>query len=149
MTPWLEAWAEIWEKSVTWDWDLGEARRICALRAPHVMGGGSDGKVSIERLCLSPYVESFVPELRSRKCFSCFGIPMLCYLWALWTLWTFCVPVWTFYDFFTHIHIRGCIFGPGNVTWRLLKFDKKHLKKAEGNIVYININIRSILQICL
>ena len=35
---------------------------------------------------LSPYVEkplnskvikSFVPELRSRKCFSCFGIPML------------------------------------------------------------------------
>ena len=47
---------------------------------------GADGKVSIERLCLSPYVEkpfnskelkSFVPELRSRKCFSCFGIPML------------------------------------------------------------------------
>ena len=46
---------------------------------------GADGKASIERLCLSPYVEkpfnskviiSFVPELRSRKCFSCFGIPM-------------------------------------------------------------------------
>ena len=43
------------------------------------------GKVSIERWYLSPYVEkpfnskvikSFVPELRSRKCFSCFGIPM-------------------------------------------------------------------------
>ena len=40
-------------------------------------------KASIERLCLSPYVKkplnskvikSFVPELRSRKCFSCFGI---------------------------------------------------------------------------
>ena len=48
--------------------------------------GGADGKVSIERLCLSPYVEkplnskvikSFVPELRSRKCFSCLRIPML------------------------------------------------------------------------
>ena len=48
--------------------------------------GGADGKVSIEKLCLSPYVEkpfnskvikSFVPELRSRKYFSCFGIPML------------------------------------------------------------------------
>ena len=47
---------------------------------------GVDGKVSIERWHLSPYVEkplnskvikSFVPELRSRKCFSCFGIPML------------------------------------------------------------------------
>ena len=53
---------------------------------------GADGKTSIERLCLSPYVEkplkskvikSFVPELRNRKCFSCFGIPMfyvyICY----------------------------------------------------------------------
>ena len=51
-----------------------------------MMRGGADGKVSIERLYLSPRVEkpfnskvikSFVPELRSRKCFSCFGIPML------------------------------------------------------------------------
>ena len=48
--------------------------------------GGGDGKVSIERWYLSPYVEkplnskvikSFVPELRSRKVFLCFGIPML------------------------------------------------------------------------
>ena len=42
---------------------------------------------------LSPYVEeplnskvikSFVPELRSRKCFSCFGFPMF-YVYMLWT----------------------------------------------------------------
>ena len=42
---------------------------------------------------LSPYVEkplnskvkkSFVRELRSRKCFSCFGIPMF-YVYMLWT----------------------------------------------------------------
>ena len=42
------------------------------------MLGGAEGKASIERLCLSPYVEkpfnskiikSFVPELRSRKSF--------------------------------------------------------------------------------
>ena len=48
---------------------------------------GADGKASIERLCLSPYVEkplnlkvikSFVPELRSRKCFSGFLSFMLC-----------------------------------------------------------------------
>ncbi len=48
---------------------------------------GGDGKVVIERLCLSlPHVEkpfnskvikSFVPELRSRNWFLCFGIPML------------------------------------------------------------------------
>ena len=54
---------------------------------------GADGKVSIERWYLSLYVEkpfnskvikSFVPELRSRKCFSCFGIPMF-YGYMLWT----------------------------------------------------------------
>ena len=55
-------------------------------------GGGADGKVSIERLCLSSYVEkpfnskvikSFVPELRSRKCFCISGF--LCYLYILFT----------------------------------------------------------------
>ena len=50
---------------------------------------GADGKVVIERLCLSlPYVEkpfnskvikSFVPEIRSRKCFCVSGF--LCYLY--------------------------------------------------------------------
>ena len=55
--------------------------------------GGADGKVRIERGYLSPYVEkpfnskvikSFVPELRSRECFSCFGIPMF-YVYMLRT----------------------------------------------------------------
>ena len=54
---------------------------------------GADGKVSIERLCISlPYVETFnskvikgfVPKLRSRKFFSCFGIPMF-YVYMLGT----------------------------------------------------------------
>ena len=52
------------------------------------VGGGVRWKSQhrkIVPLSLSPYVEkslnskvikSFVPELRSRKCFSCFGIPM-------------------------------------------------------------------------
>ena len=53
---------------------------------------------------LSPYVEeslnskvikSFVPELRSRKCFSCFEIPLF-YVYMLRTLWTFCVLVWIY-----------------------------------------------------
>ena len=52
---------------------------------------------------LSPYVEkpfnskvikNFVPELRSRKCFLCFGIPML-YMYELWT----------FYVYFTYPYI--------------------------------------------
>ena len=96
-----ETWAEIWEKSVSWvfvadgkswDWDLGEARRICALRAPHVLWGRWKSQHR-KKVYLSPYVEkpfkskvikSFVPELRSRKYFLCFGIPIF-YVYMLWT----------------------------------------------------------------
>ena len=51
----------------------------------HEMGGGRWKGRNRKNVYLSPYVEkplnskvikSFVPELRSRKCFSCFGIPM-------------------------------------------------------------------------
>ena len=71
---------------------------LCAMSAAR--DGGADGKVIIERLCISlPYVETFnskmingfVPELRSR--FSCFGIPMF-YVYMLWT----------FYVCFTYPH---------------------------------------------
>ena len=91
----LEAWAEIWEKSVvieTWASPDEFVHYGCCT------WWGADGKASIERWYLS-YVEkplnskvikSFVPELRSCKCFSGF----LCYICALGTLWTFCVPVW-------------------------------------------------------
>ena len=69
--------------------------------------GGAYGKASIQRLCLSPYVEipfnakvikSFVPELRSRKCFSCFGIPMF-YVYMLRTFYVrFTYPdIWLCY----------------------------------------------------
>ena len=71
--------------------------------------GRADGKVSIERLCLSPYVEkplnskvikSLVPELRSCKCFSCFGIPIF------WDSYVSCfgIPMlWTFYVRFPYL----------------------------------------------
>ena len=70
----------IWEKSVSWvlprektvDFRLlAEAWR----QVSHVLGVGADGKISIERWYLSPYVKnpfnskvikSFVPELRNR-----------------------------------------------------------------------------------
>ena len=93
-----------WKKSVSrvenWtpnekDWlsGLAEARRICVLRAPHEMGGGRWKSQNRKNVCLTPYVEeplnlkvikSFVPELRSRKCFLCFEIPMF-YVYMLWT----------------------------------------------------------------
>ena len=105
-----EVWAEIWEKSVSWDWDLGEARRIYELRAPHVFGGGED-EVSIERWHLSPYIEkplnskvikSFLPEQRSRKCFCVSG---------------FLFYIWTFYEHYmyvSHIHVWVCYIWTDN-----------------------------------
>ena len=86
----------IWEKWVSW---VPGSEEDGWLSGPHVLGGG-DGKVSIEICCLSPYVEkplnskvikSFVPELRSRKCFSCFVIPMfnVRYIWVMNILCTY------------------------------------------------------------
>ena len=77
-----EAWAEVWEKSVSWDFRPGRGQtNLYATGAAR--DGGEDGKVSIERWYLSPYVvkpfnskviKSFVPELRSRKCFVFFCV---------------------------------------------------------------------------
>ena len=64
-------------------------------RMPHEVGGGDWWKSQNRKnVYLSPYVEeplnskvikSFVPEQRSRKCFSCFEIPMF-YVIYIWTL---------------------------------------------------------------
>ena len=48
----------------------------------------------IEKPLNSKVIKSFVPELRSRKCFSCFEIPMF-----------YVIYIWTLYDHFTHIRI--------------------------------------------
>ena len=89
---------------------LAEARRICALRAPHemvVVVGVRWKKQNRKNVYPSPYVEeplnskvikSFVPELRRRKCFSCFEIPMF-YVYMLWTFYVrFTYPdIWLWY----------------------------------------------------
>ena len=69
----------------------------------HEMGGQM--KKPEKNVYLSPYVEeplnsnvikSFVPELRSRKCFSCFEIP---------TFYVY-IYIWTLYVYITRSHIR-------------------------------------------
>ena len=96
-----EAWAEIWEKSVELSWVLPRKKKVDFRLLAVVLWRvrtwfGADRQVSIERWCRSPYVKKplnskvikrFVPELRSRKCFLCFGIPML----SIYELWTFYV----------------------------------------------------------
>ena len=78
---WVESsWALPREKTVGFRL-LAEARPVALWRVPHVLGVGADGKVIIERLCISlPYVETFnskvikgfVSELRSRYVFFVF-----------------------------------------------------------------------------
>ena len=86
---------------------LSLARVGLATGAQVLWGGVADGKSqNAKNVYLFPYVEeplnskvikSFVPELRSRKCFSCFEIPMF-YVYMLWT----------FYVRFTHSRIWLC-----------------------------------------
>ena len=105
-----EAWAEIWEKSVSWvswvpaweeeDW-LSWPDKFVRYRRHALIGLRADDvkAVSIEGLCLSlPYVEkplnskvikSFVPELRSRKCFCISGFLCYLYIWVMNILCTF------------------------------------------------------------
>ena len=69
--------------------------RLLAMALRRVrMWFGADRKVNIEKWYLSPYVkkplnskviESFVPELRSHKCFSCFRIPMFYIIYEHYT----------------------------------------------------------------
>ena len=102
------SWVENWTPNVKGRLSLP---RGGALRAPLmlvvmvVVGKWKNQNRKI--VYLSPYVEeplnskvikSFVPELRSRKCFSCFEIPMI-YVYMLWT----------FYVHFTHIRISGYV----------------------------------------
>ena len=87
-----EAWAEIWEKAVSWvpaseresrDSDLREARRICALRALHVGWVESWWCQSSQHrkiVCLSPHVEK--PINSKRWCPWC-----NCYRRRKWTRW--------------------------------------------------------------
>ena len=76
----------IFEKSSKLRLRLGRGQTNSCAPGAARDGGGAEGKVSIERWYIFPYIEkplnskvikSFVPELRSRKFFSCFGILML------------------------------------------------------------------------
>ena len=85
-----------WELDTEWEWSTSRARwgqtYLCATGVAWV-GGGRWKSQNRKNVYLSPYVEEplnskvikiFVPELRNRKCFSCFGIPMF-YVYMLWT----------------------------------------------------------------
>ena len=94
---------EFWRKSEELSSASGEDGWLSLARRSQASGlvtsatrvGGGRGKSQTRKnVYLSPYVEeplnskvikSFVPELRSRKCFSCFEIPMFS-VYILWTL---------------------------------------------------------------
>ena len=100
---WKNQWVENPDSEREGWLSLARRNQASGLVSSATRVGEAERKVSIERLCLSPNVEkpfnskvikSFVPELRSRKSFSYFGIPMF-YVYILWT----------FYVRFTHIRI--------------------------------------------
>ena len=91
---------------------LAEARPVALWQVSHVFWGRWKSQ-NRKNVYLSPYVEKslnskvikiFVPELRSRKCFSCFGIPMF-YVYMLWT----------FYVHFTYPYYGYGTTGPRDV----------------------------------
>ena len=86
-----------------------------ALGRCHACWRGGRWKIQNRKnVYLSPYVEkplnskvikSFVPELRSRKCFSCFEIPMF-YVYMLWTLYVHFIHrrIWLWYRDRSGVH---------------------------------------------
>ena len=123
----------ILKKSVEWSWDLPREKTVdfrllaeafgrCRTR----WGGGRWKSQNRKNVYLSPYVDeplnskvikSFVPELRSRKCLSCFEIPM------------FYVYIYEHYMSISHIRIWLWYRGPDVARrWGLPTSDLKHRK---------------------
>ena len=104
---WKSLLVELSSASEEESW-LSLARRGLVSGA-HMMGVDADRNVVIERLCLSlPYVEkplnskvikSFVPELRSRKCF-CVSV----FLYSMYICYEYSMYV-------SHIRIMGMVHG--------------------------------------
>ena len=101
-------------------------------------------------MCLSPYVEEplnskvikrFVPELRSRKCFSCFEIPMF-YVYMLWTSHVHfaysCIWLWyttlTLHSWVSSNSTKVAASGKRQAT---LFTEEGKLKKTEVNLVWL------------
>ena len=101
------------------DW-LSLARRSQASNlvagATHVGVGGRWKSQNRKNVYLSPYVEeplnskvikSFVPELRSRKCFSCFAILYVLCIYVMNILCTFRISLsWVWHKSYIFIHRR-------------------------------------------
>ena len=89
--------AQSWELDTEWEGSTFGVRR-----GQTRWGGGRWKRQNRKNVYLSPYVEeplnskvikSFVPELRSRKCFSCFGISMFYVIYVMNILCTFHVVI--------------------------------------------------------
>ena len=104
---------------------LLRARRGFALGV-HVVWGRCKSQVYLSPYVGKPFnskvIKSFVPELRSRKCFSCFGIPMF-YVYMLWTFYVHftysCMAMLQFIDqeWCTTCKIEGVEKNGKKITW--------------------------------
>ena len=134
-----------WKKSVCWVLWSEEEGWLSLARSGLVAGatriGGSRWKSQNRKnVYLSPYVEepldskvikSFVPELRSRKCFSCFGIPMF-YVCMLWTFYV-CFPYFEWLCYmctFLYVGLPWVLSCCVAFIWRVALVAELHLGKA-------------------
>ena len=108
----------------------GSSRRICALRAPHVLGAGGDGKASRETLN-SKVIKGFVPELRSRYVFFVFRDYYVLCVYVVNILCTFHTSV-SGYGIFR----AGVIFwGLWHEGWCMIKKQRNENRKHIFSIV--------------
>ena len=134
---------EIWEKSVSWDWDLGEARRICALRAPNVMGDrwkSQHRKIVPLSLCRKTFKLKGNKKFRtwtkkSLSVFLCFGIPMC----VMNILCTFPIIMYGYVTYFrstiSHERIKQIVVVKGNSLKRSFKL-LGSLTQSAGTVEY-------------
>ncbi len=151
----------IWKK-VSWVKFLPLKKMVDFRGSPRPCGGcrtwfGADGKVVIERLCLSlPHVEksfnskvikSFIPELRSRQVFFVFRDSYVIYMCVMNILCTFHISVsWVCY---TSALVRQLVSEKENSEYKPIKLRLKidlvsYPSRAEG-LVYIYIYIYMIV----
>ena len=123
-----ESWVLYREKTVGFHL-FAAARPVTFVVGATRVGGGRWKSQNRKNVYLSPYVDeplnskvikSFVPELRSRKCFSCFEIPMF-YVYMWWTFYVrFTYPI-SGYGTLRHQHALHSIVGE-NINIRYIIF---------------------------
>ena len=159
----------ILKKSVSWELDSERERstfgarwgqtNLCATGAARVGAGSRWKSQNRKYVYLSPYVEeplnskvikSFVPELRNRKCFSCFGIPMFyvyIYIWTFYIRFPYSCTGMLQYVHILHITIQQDEYR--SVSWKINRLkilcdDRLDSKWCNQTVILTRLHLRKM-----